>query len=169
MNERTHFLIKIYLQRVYVGCVWEVSWRREQTATYWPQVLLTKAALLSHPGWAAQPWVTEGPQPSVCRWLSLRHLVPNWNWLKPSVAPGYIIVWHPPASASSAYLHRCISWLTASVEGQHITGGHIGLKRCGNNNKDEDNSPKTLNDKKSSIFVSEIRTTNIILLFFSFY
>ena len=31
------------------------------------------------------------------------------------------------------------------------------LKRCGNNNKDEDNSPKTLNDKKKSTsFVSEI-------------
>ena len=28
----------------------------------------------------------------------------------------------------------------------------------GNNNKDEDNSPKTLNDKKS--FISEIQTTN---------
>ena len=43
--------------------MWEVSWRRGQTATYWPQVLLTIAALLSHPGWAAQPWVTEGPSP----------------------------------------------------------------------------------------------------------
>ena len=27
-----------------------------------------------------------------------------------SQCPGYIFVWHPPASA---YLHRCISWLTA--------------------------------------------------------
>ena len=68
--------------------------------------------------WAAQPgsW---GPKPSVWSWLSLQHLVPNcdlnsncdynWNWTlpasdfncnwtKPSVAPGYIIVWHPPAS-----------------------------------------------------------------------
>ena len=29
-------------------------------------------------------------------------------------------------------------------------------KCCGNNNKDEDNSSKSLNDKKSSSFVSEI-------------
>ena len=29
-------------------------------------------------------------------------------------------------------------------------------KRCGNNNKDEDNSPKTLNDKNHQSFVSEI-------------
>ena len=65
MNERTHFFIKIYLshfifERVDVGSVW-------QTATYWPKVLLTIAALLSRPGWAAQPWVTEGRKPSVCK------------------------------------------------------------------------------------------------------
>ena len=87
MNERTHFFIKIYLshfilERVDVGCVWEGSWRRGQTATYWPKVLLTIAALLSHSGWAAQPWVTEGPTPSACRWLSIRHLVPNWLQLQ---------------------------------------------------------------------------------------
>ena len=43
--------------------LWEVSWRRGQTATYWPKVLLTIAALLSHSGWAAQPCITEGPIP----------------------------------------------------------------------------------------------------------
>ena len=69
MNERTHFFIKIYLsqhfilERVDAGCVWEVIWRRGQTATYWPHVLLTIAALLSHSGWAAELWVTEGPSP----------------------------------------------------------------------------------------------------------
>ena len=29
------------------------------------------------------------------------------------------------------------------------------LKHCGNNNKDEDNSPKTLNDKKSKYKLSK--------------
>ena len=87
MNKRTHFFIKIYLsrfifERVDIGCVWEVSWRWGQTATYWPKVLLTMAALLSHSGWAAQPSVTEGPKPSVCRWLSIRHLIPNWLQLQ---------------------------------------------------------------------------------------
>ena len=72
MNKRTLFFIKIYLshfilERVDVGCVWEVSWRRGQTATYWPKVPLTIAALLPHSGWAAQPWVTEGHKPSVCK------------------------------------------------------------------------------------------------------
>ena len=74
--------------------------------------------------WGAQPgsW---GPKPTVWHWLSLWHLVPNcdWNlncdcnsnwtlpalnsnWLKPSVAPGYIIAWYPPASCGRTYLHR---------------------------------------------------------------
>ena len=79
-NIISHFI----LERVDIGCVWEVNWRRGQTATYWPKVILTIAALLSHFGWAAQPWVTESPKPSVCRWLSRWHLVPNW--LKPSVS-----------------------------------------------------------------------------------
>ena len=28
------------------------------------------------------------------------------NWPNPSVAPGYIIVWHPPASCELTHLHR---------------------------------------------------------------
>ena len=64
---------------------------------YWPQVLLTIAALLSHLGCVAQPWVTEGPKPSVCRWLSIRHLVSNW--LEQPWTTGYIIVSCPSASA----------------------------------------------------------------------
>ena len=104
--------------------VWEVSWRWGQTATYWPQVPLYYSSTSSSFCWAAQPgfW---GPKPSVWRWPSLRHLVPNcyWNsncdsnsnwtlpasnsnWLKPSVAPGYITVWHPPASCGRMHLHR---------------------------------------------------------------
>ena len=115
MNELTHFFIRIYLshfilERVDVSCVWEVSWRRGKTTTYWPQILLTIAALLSHSGWAAQPWATEGrkliltlascpPTDSNCNWNS------NWltDWLKLSVAPGYIFVWHPPASCGRTH------------------------------------------------------------------
>ena len=129
MNERTHFFIKIYLshfilERVDVGRVLEVSWRRGQTATYWPQVLLTIAALLSHSGWAAQPWVTEGPKPSVYRWLLIRYLVPQrtptptWtDWLKPSVVPGCIFVWHPPASRGRTYLPPSLNSTTSTGQG----------------------------------------------------
>ena len=54
------------------------------------------------------------PKPSVWSWFSLRgHPISNcdWNWTgtdspKPSVAPGYIIVWRPPASCGHTHLHR---------------------------------------------------------------
>ena len=88
------YLSHFILERVNVGCVWEVSWRRGQTATYWPQILLTIAALLSHSGWTAQPWVTEGPSPlSAAGTHSAGILSPTGtDWLQPSVASGYIIV-----------------------------------------------------------------------------
>ena len=88
--------------------------------------------------WAAQPgsW---GPKPPVWRWLSLRHLVPNcnWNsncdcnsnwtlpasnsnWLKPSVTPGYIIIWRTPASCTRTYLHRIQPCPQANVILQYL-------------------------------------------------
>ena len=105
MDEQTHFFIKIslsyfILERVDVCCVWELHWRRGETAV-----------LLFHLGWVAQPWVTECPKPSVCRWLSIRHLVSNW--LKPSVCWLYYCLTPTCFCCSSAYSHRCISWLTA--------------------------------------------------------
>ena len=93
MNERTHFFIKIYpshfiLERIDVGSAWEVSWRREQTAIYWPKVLLTIAAFLLRPSWAAQPWVTEGRKPAVCKLILTQASCPqlqleltDWPWL----------------------------------------------------------------------------------------
>ena len=36
-------------------------------------------------------------------------------------------------------------------------GGHIGQKRCENNNKDEDNSPKNLNDKNQPALSQKFR------------
>ena len=115
-NQRTtHFFVKnipltLYsrkgCERVDVGYLWEVSWRWGHTAAYWPKVILTIAALLSHLGWAAQPWITEGPSPLSAAGSQFGILNPtdsdcDWNWtdwFKPSVAPGYIIIWHPPAS-----------------------------------------------------------------------
>ena len=72
MNVRTHFFIKIYLsyfilERVDVGCVWEVSWRRGQTATYWPKFFWSEQHFFLILAGVAQPWVTEGPKPYVCR------------------------------------------------------------------------------------------------------
>ena len=72
MNERTHFFIKIYSLTLYSlkddgCCVREMSWRRGQTAILTLSSSSTIAALLSHLGWVAQPWVTGG-----CKALSLQ-------------------------------------------------------------------------------------------------
>ena len=114
-NVRTNTLLykNIPLTRV-VSCVWEVSWRRGQTATYWPQVLLTIAALLSHSCWAAQSWVTEGPRP-----LSGAGSHSNWNCIcsKPSVAPSYIIVLRPLASCGRTHLPPSPNSTTSTGQG----------------------------------------------------
>ena len=149
MNERTHFFIKIYLplfilERVDVGCVWEVNWRRGQTATYWPKVLLTIAALISHSGWATQSWVTEGPSPLSGAGSHSAGILSNWNWnwLKPSVAPGYIIVWRTSVTITefnqvhssrwySDVFHRMHLFtlvhllIDSSVEGQYVTNREL--------------------------------------------
>ena len=123
MDEWTHFFIKIYhshfiLERVDVGCVWEVSWRWGQSATYWPKVL-TIAAIFPHSGWAAQPWVTEGRKPSVCKVFLRWHLVPNWLELQQGLTEPVCGTWLYNCLTPSCfrcpttYLHKWISWLTA--------------------------------------------------------
>ena len=82
-----------------------------ESATYWPHIPLTIAALLPYSSGLLNrgSW---GPKPSVWSWFSLLHLISNWNcysnsnWLNPSVVPGYIIVWRPPASCGRMHLHR---------------------------------------------------------------
>ena len=123
MNKRAHFFIEIYLshfilKRVDISCVWEVSWKWGQTATYWPKVLLTIAELLPHLGWGCSTVGHWGPQTlSLLLGLTLASCPPtdsnsNWNWPKPSVAPGYIIVLHLPASAvpSLIYTGASLDW-----------------------------------------------------------
>ena len=113
MKNEIQFFRKIYLSHfiwngtkgLWKGYVWEVSWRLNKTATYWPTALLAITALFSHfPGmlkWG--PW-----GPSLCWDLVLTPRAATtdskiWsptNWLP--VALGYIIVWRPPASVSIA-------------------------------------------------------------------
>ena len=81
----------------------------EQTATYWPQVPLSLAALLSRSagllnrgswGPIALCWVLVLSTASYLQldWLQLTEL---------PVAPGYIIVWHPPASCGRHICPQC--------------------------------------------------------------
>ena len=44
-----------------------------------------------------------------------------------------------------------------------------GPKRCGNNNKDEDNSPKTLNDKNHQALFQKFRQLILLTVFFDFF
>ena len=74
MNERIHFFMKIYishfiLERVDVSCVCEVSGNKDRLL-YWPQVLLTIAALLSHLGWGCSTMGHWGPK-ALCLSLAL--------------------------------------------------------------------------------------------------
>ena len=73
MIERTQFFIKIYLsyfilKRVAKGLCVKGELETKQTATYWPPVPLTIAALLFSFCWAAQPG---GDKPSAGSWFSL--------------------------------------------------------------------------------------------------
>ena len=73
---------------------------------FWPEQHFFRilAGLLNRGSWE--------PKLFVWNWFSRRHLISSWNcnsnsnWPKPSVAPGYIIVWHPPASCGRTHLHR---------------------------------------------------------------
>ena len=119
MNERTHFFIKIYLsyfilERVDVSCVWEVTWRHWDRLLFQPKVLLIISALLSHPGWASQPWVTEGPSPpsgAGSHSAGILSLTDS-NWVEPPRAPDYITVLLTPASAvlSLIYTGASLDW-----------------------------------------------------------
>ena len=63
-----------------------------------------------------------GPKPSVWSWFSLRwHPISNynrnWNWPKPSVAPGYIIVWRRPSSCGRTHLPSSPNSNTSTGQG----------------------------------------------------
>ena len=94
-NERTNTLLykniplTLYSQKGDVSCVWEVSWRQGQTGTYWPQVLLTIAALLSHSGcstighWGPQDLSLQADSHTDI--LSPTDSNCNWNWVTQAV------------------------------------------------------------------------------------
>ena len=114
MNEWTHFFIKIYLSH-FIRKGWCFLCVRGETET--DCHILTPSSS-NHSSTSFAFWlgcstgIHWGTRPSVWSWLSLRHLISNWNcnsnsnWLKPSVVPGYKIVWHPPASCGRTHLHR---------------------------------------------------------------
>ena len=95
------------------GYMWEVSWRLNKLQHIDPQIPLSLAAhlsrsagLLNRGAWGPSPLL--GPR-SHC--LELQQLTPNS--LELPVAPGYIIIWHPPASCGR---HICTQFNPSTVK-----------------------------------------------------
>ena len=89
-------------ERVAKGLCVRGEFETEQTASYWPQVPLSLAVILSHSAGLLNRG-SRGPKPSAGSWFSLprnaTRTPTNWlHLLELSVAPGYIIVWRTPAS-----------------------------------------------------------------------
>ena len=142
-DERTHFFRKIYLshfirngfESVAKGLCVRGNLETEQTATYWPPVPLSSAALLSRSAGMLNrgSW---GPLTFCWVWFSLPQTVTNWLQLtEPDCGTGLYncltytcFLWashlHPIQPVNSqgftlicstgctCYLHRCISYLT---------------------------------------------------------
>ena len=150
-DERTQFFRKIYLslylkgfERVTKGfTVWEVSWRLNRTATYWPHSYGHNS--VSFPfSWAAQPGpggptsLGHGPHSSIFSPTDLNFLSPGlYNNLmstyflrasqfrtqfNPSIVkvdPDLLI----SSTGCTCYLHRCISSFDSLV-GSDVTMQH---------------------------------------------
>ena len=104
-DERKHFFRKVYLshfmRKGYKSAICE-RWVGDWTA-YWPPVPLPLAALLFRSAGLLNrgSW---GPVLSRASYLQLTEL---------PVAPGYVIVWHPPASCRS---HICTQFNPSTVK-----------------------------------------------------
>ena len=137
-DERTQFFRKLYLSHLRKGYVWEISWRLNKSATYWPPSGYSSTSFSFC--WAAQQGALRASDPQSRAGSHAGILSPKlWLQLtKLPVTSGYIIVWRPPAScgchictqnkpvysqgyplisstAWTCYLHRCISYLTAQL------------------------------------------------------
>ena len=126
-------------ERVDIGYVWEVSWRRRQTATYWPQVPLTIAVLLPHPA----ALLNRGPEGSSPLFVAGSHSTGNCdrNWTATRTPTNPSRLWYLviqlfnihllPVGVASAFTGQgdipisstgCTRFLIdSSVEGQYVT------------------------------------------------
>ena len=130
----SHFIRKV-CERVAHGLYVRGELETEQTATYWPQIPLSLAALLSHSAGCSTGVLRA--QPSAGSWFSLPRMATNWLqqtepvcgiWLynclmstcflwashlhpiQPVHSQSYTLI---SSTRCTCYLHRCISYLTA--------------------------------------------------------
>ena len=114
-----NLFLTLYSRKGGVCCVWEMIWRMGQTAILTQVLLSTIAALLPHLGWVTQPWVTEGPRPSICSWLSLWH--PVSDCFEPS---GHLVILFSTVHLLPLFFRLFTQvhlLIDGSVEGQYIT------------------------------------------------
>ena len=82
--------------------LWEVSWRLNKTATYWPPNSSGYSSISFSFSWAAQPGAWgEG---SVC-WVMVHIPASSLQLIWTSCHRGYIIIWHPPTSCERHNSH----------------------------------------------------------------
>ena len=99
----SHTLFEMVAKGLRKGYVWEVNWRLNRDCN----ILTPNSSVFSSTSfsfcWAAQPGALRA-QPSAESWFSLpRTATTDSKLTEFPVAPGYIIVWLPPASCE-----RCI-------------------------------------------------------------
>ena len=115
-------------ERVNVGYVWEVIWRRRETATYWPQVLLTIAALFPHSAGLLN-WGHRGPKHSVWSWFSLRrYSISNCDWSSNSNWLELYLELQLPQAVCGTWLYNrltssCFLWAYASTPNSTTSRG----------------------------------------------
>ena len=116
-DEWTHFFRKIYLslyskgfERVTKGfTVWEMSWRLNRTAIYWPANSSGYNSISFRFSWAAQlgAW-----GPSLC-WDMVLIPASSLQLIWTSCRRGYIIIWRPPTSCEH---HICTQFNTSTIK-----------------------------------------------------
>ena len=112
MNETQFFrkiYLSLYLKGLRKGYVWEVSWRLNKTATYWPQVPPSLAALPSRSArlLTRRTWGPSSLLGLVLTASNCYKLTPtNWTSCR-------TIVWRPPASCER---HMCTEFNPSTVK-----------------------------------------------------
>ena len=123
-NERTHFFIKISLshfifERVDVSVCVRDELEMGTDCYIPPSPSSTIAEFLPHLGWVAQPWVTEGRMPSVCKLILT---LASYLQLNKTVCALVILLFKVHLLPLFFRLFSLVHFLIdGSVEGRYIT------------------------------------------------
>ena len=116
-DERTQFFRKIHLSLYLKGLrkgyeryyLWEVRWRLNRTAIYWPPNSSGYSSISFPFSWAAQL----GAWSSSLYWDMVLIPASSLQLIWTSCRRGYIIIWHPPTSCKR---HICTQFNPSTVK-----------------------------------------------------